>query len=84
MTGTFLLEQLHQMDSAAGGKATFAFGGTAFVTALTSEVHLCNLYQLLPLHNVMLCSALLDTISIKSILYVQPCRMFLSSALACG
>lgn len=42
MTGTFLLEQLHQMDSAAGGKATFAFGSTAFVTALTSEVCLCQ------------------------------------------
>lgn len=38
VTGTFLLEQLQQMDSAAGGKATFGFGGTAFVTALTSEV----------------------------------------------
>lgn len=38
MTGNFLLEQLRRMDTAAGGKATFAFGGTAFVSALTSEV----------------------------------------------
>lgn len=38
MTGNFLLQQLHEMDNAAGGKATFAFGPTAFVTALKSEV----------------------------------------------
>ena len=49
MTGSFLLKQLQQMDNAAGGKATFAFGSTAFVTALTSEVHLCHLFQTLPL-----------------------------------
>ena len=48
MTGSFLLEQLQQMDNAAGGKATFAFGSTAFVTVLTSEVCLCNLLQTLP------------------------------------
>ena len=38
MTGSFLLEQLRRMDNAAGGKATFAFGGTAFVSALATEV----------------------------------------------
>lgn len=42
MTGNFLLEQLRQMDNGAGGKATFAFGSTAFVSALTSEVCLDN------------------------------------------
>lgn len=48
MTGSFLLEQLQQLDSTAGGKATFAFGSTAFVTALTSEVRLCHLFLTLP------------------------------------
>ena len=38
MTGNFVLEHLQKMDSAAGGKATFAYGGTAFVNALKSEV----------------------------------------------
>lgn len=38
MTGAFLLEQLQRLDAAAGGKATFAFGATAFVSALKSEV----------------------------------------------
>lgn len=48
MTGTFLLEQLQQMESAAGGKATVAFGSTAFVTALKSEVCLDDIFQILP------------------------------------
>lgn len=65
MTGTFLLEQLHQMDIVAGGKATFAFGGTAFVNALASEVHLCNLFHFLPLHNFRLCCALFDMTSVS-------------------
>ncbi len=38
MTGNFLLEQLQMLDNAAGGKATFAFGATAFATSLTTEV----------------------------------------------
>ena len=38
MTGSFLLEQLQGMDNAAGGKATFAFGGTPFAASLRSEV----------------------------------------------
>lgn len=76
MTGTFLLEQLQQMDSAAGGKATFAFGGTAFVIALTSEVRLCNLFHFLPLHHSMLYSTLLGMTSVELILYVQPCKVF--------
>lgn len=46
VSGSFLLQQLQQMDSAAGGKATFAFGGTAFVTALKTEVCLSRLFQI--------------------------------------
>lgn len=38
MTGNFLLEQLQMLDNAAGGKATFAFGATAFATSLITEV----------------------------------------------
>ncbi len=38
MTGNFLLEQLQMLDNAAGGKATFAFGATAFATSLKTEV----------------------------------------------
>ncbi len=38
MTGSFLLEQLQNLDKAAGGKATFAFGATAFTIALKAEV----------------------------------------------
>lgn len=38
MTGSFLLEQLQGMDNAAGGKATFAYGGTPFAASLRSEV----------------------------------------------
>ena len=48
MTGNFLLEQLRQLDCAAGGKATFAFGSTAFVSALTSEVSVDNRPSQLP------------------------------------
>lgn len=72
MTGTFLLEQLKQMDSAAGGKATFTFGGTAFVTALTSEVHSqpVSLPAFTPFH-LLLYRALLDMTSLASILYVH-------------
>ncbi|DBB09374.1 TPA: hypothetical protein ACH3X3_007949 [Trebouxia sp. C0006] len=39
MTGNFLLEQLQMLDNAAGGKATFAFGATAFATSLITEVN---------------------------------------------
>ena len=38
MTGNFLMEQLQMLDNAAGGKATFAFGATAFATSLMTEV----------------------------------------------
>ena len=54
MPGTFPLEQLQQMHNAAGSKATFACGGTAFVTALTSEVCLCSRLQIVPMHNVFM------------------------------
>lgn len=38
MTGNFLLGQLQMLDNTAGGKATFAFGATAFATSLMTEV----------------------------------------------
>lgn len=47
VNGNFLLGQLRYMDSAAGGKATFAFSTTPFVAALKEEagsLHLCNLW----------------------------------------
>ncbi|KAL0027901.1 hypothetical protein WJX79_001540 [Trebouxia sp. C0005] len=39
MTGNFLLGQLQMLDNTAGGKATFAFGATAFATSLMTEVN---------------------------------------------
>lgn len=38
MTGSFLLDQLQSLDAAAGGKATFAYSNTPFVSLLKAEV----------------------------------------------
>lgn len=38
VNGNFLLNQLKRMDTAAGGKATFAFNSTPFVASLREEV----------------------------------------------
>ena len=54
MTGGFLLKQLQGLDTAAGGKATFTYGATPFVSPTFSPPSHPRSFSL-PTHHISFC-----------------------------